>query len=220
MNQQLKEFAQKVTDRIKLVSDKDRVGEQGLNQFDWSNEVFYSFNLFRRAHVEVLDKIESNGMWILHCTIFPHFDDDSPIFGLDIVATDKKVSAVFHDFSPTINQNHHLCKWFKEKMKTSFIASNRELPEWGKEIFSTDMLAIRTIKEDETIKWLLDFMFSNLDYYLLNIGASGMEIQDYQNRYCANQKKNPYPVMMLTKFGLTEDKAKQFIDKHLFPESL
>jgi hypothetical protein len=29
---------------------------------------------------------------------------------------------------------------------------------------------------------------------------------------------NPYPVKMLTNFGLTEEQARQFVEKHLFPE--
>ena len=78
------------------------VEEEGLKGFDWFNKVYTSPKLFRRGHVEVLDRREKNNMWILHSTIFPHIDDNAPIFGLRYRdwETDRK--------STRLNSSHRL----------------------------------------------------------------------------------------------------------------
>lgn len=196
--------------------------EAGLTDFDWYNKVYTSFSKFRRAHVEVLDRREKNNIWIMHTTIFPHIDDDAPIFGFDIVCTGNKVSGVFHDFSVTVNPNHKLIKMFAERVSNLKWKKERELPEWGKAIFSENMIAAGGSTNEEELQQIIDVCVSNLDLYLKHVGMSTLlTFEDsikMQNRYCQYQKMNPYPVKMLTAYGYTKEQAENFVNNHLFPE--
>lgn len=196
--------------------------EPGIGNFDWFNRVYYSFRKFRRAHVEVLDRREKNNMWIMHVTIFPHRDDDAPIFGFDIVCTGNKVSGVFHDFSVSVNPNHYLSGAFKTRVKDLKWKKERELPEWGKAIFSEDMIAAGGSTSEEELQQIIDVCINNLDLYLRYIGDGAADnaekVIQMQNRYCQYQKQNPYPIKMLVNFGLTKQQAEDFVNNHLFPE--
>jgi hypothetical protein len=210
----------KITEKFNLVSYE--ITEEGIKDYDWYNKIFYSFNKFRRAHIEVLDRREQNNMWIMHTTVFPHLDDDAPIFGFDIICTGNKVSGVFHDLSITTNPNHPLQVNFKKLVSNLTWKRERELPEWGKAIFSEDMIAAGGSNTEQELQQIVDVCLESLDVYLRNIGAtnfpSPISSKEMQNRYCKYQKMNPYPVKMLTNFGLTEEQARQFVEKHLFPE--
>ena len=196
--------------------------EPGINNFDWFNRVYYSFRKFRRAHVEVLDRREKNNMWIMHATIFPHRDDDAPIFGFDIVCTGNKVSGVFHDFSVTTNPNHSLMGVFCNNVKDLKWKKERELPEWGKAIFSSNMIAAGGSTSEEELQQIIDVCINNLDLYLRLIGDgstnNASDVIAMQNKYCQYQKQNPYPIKMLVNFGLTKEQAEDFVNNHLFPE--
>jgi hypothetical protein len=208
-----------VTEKFATVASP--LDEPGLLKFNWYNKVFYSYNKFRRAHVEVLD-MKDRRMWIMHVTIFPHVDDDAPIFGFDVVCTDNKVSGVFHDFTPTTNLNHPLQKLFEENVRKLKWKKERTLPDWGKAIFSEDMVAVGNVVADDELQQIIDMCISNLTLYLTHIGtyptSKVLGIQAAQNRYCSYQKQNPYPVKMLTHFGLTRAEAEDFVHNHLFPE--
>ena len=91
-----------------------RVDEEGMERFDqpgWINLVWAS-DKFRRAHIDVVDARNTKGLWMMHCCIFPHTDDFSPIFGFDIIAGKNKITGAFHDFSSTGNLNHPMIDWF------------------------------------------------------------------------------------------------------------
>ncbi|RYI98576.1 MAG: hypothetical protein EON47_19210 [Acetobacteraceae bacterium] len=55
---------------------------------------------FRRAHLEVLEV--PGRLLVLHCCIFPHLDDASPVFGFDVVAGPTRVTGLFLDLSPVL----------------------------------------------------------------------------------------------------------------------
>lgn len=211
-----------ISNKLATARGSSEYKEPGLSDFDWYNKVYSSLAKFRRAHVEVLDRREKNNMWIMHTTVFPHIDDDAPIFGFDIVCTGNKVSGVFHDFSVTVNQEHKLMKLFAERVSNLKWKKERELPEWGKAIFSQNMIAAGGSTSEEELQQIIDVCVSNLDLYLEHIGGSSLLSFDEsiiaQNKYCAYQKKNPYPVKMLMAFGLTKEQAENFVNNHLFPE--
>jgi hypothetical protein len=207
--------------KLSLVSSERE--EPGIKKFDWYNKIFYSFQKFRRAHIEVLDRREKNNMWIMHTTIFPHLDDDCPIFGFDIICTSNKVSGIFHDFSITTNPDHSLQKTFKKNVENLKWKKERELPEWGKAIFSKDMIAAGGSCSEQELDQIVSVCVKNLDEYLQIVGTLSAtyldpKICEMQNRYCRFQKQNPYPVKMLTNFGLTKEQAEDFVNNHLFPE--
>lgn len=196
--------------------------EPGIKKFNWYNKLYYSYQKFRRAHIEVLDRREQNNMWIMHTTIFPHLDDTSPIFGFDIICTQNKVSGIFHDFSITVDPEHDLQKIFISNVKDLKWKKERELPEWGKAIFSDHMIAAGGSNTEEELDQIINVCKKNLDDYLLHVGnltSTSLKIREMQNRYCSYQKKNPYPVKMLMNFGLSKEDAEEFVNNHLFPET-
>jgi hypothetical protein len=219
---------EKVEPLVKLFADKfENISvpkvEPGLKKFDWYNKAYYSFQKFRRAHLEVLDRREKNNMWIMHTTIFPHLDDDCPIFGFDIICTQNKVSGIFHDFSITTNPDHDLQKIFKKNVEGLKWKKERELPDWGKVIFSKDMIAAGGSSTPEELDQIVNVCVKNLDDYLLFVGINSSSkldpmIQEMHNKYCIYQKKNPYPIRMLMNFGLSKEDAEEFVNNHLFPE--
>lgn len=213
-------LAEKINDKLAAIGTP--FNEPGLAEYDWYNKVYGSFIKFRRAHVEVLDRREKNNMWIMHTTVFPHLDDDAPIFGFDIVCTGNKVSGVFHDFSVTVNPEHKLMKMFAERVRGLKWKRERELPDWGKAIFSEHMIAAGGSTSEEELQQIIDVCVSNLDMYLEHVGISTLlTFEDsirIQNRYCQYQKMNPYPVKMLMAFGLTKEQSENFVNNHLFPE--
>ena len=51
-----------------------------------------------------------------HLCLFPMLTNGGPIYGFDIIAGEKKGYA-FHDFSPLLQKDHPLTKWFIEENK-------------------------------------------------------------------------------------------------------
>ena len=74
------------------------LGMDRFNQPGWINRV-WSSDLYRRAHVDVVDARDSKGLWMMHCCIFPHTHNPAPIYGFDVVAGKNKMTGCFHDYS-------------------------------------------------------------------------------------------------------------------------
>ena len=90
------------------------IQEEGMERFNqpgWINRV-WSGDLYRRAHVDVVDMRESSKLWMMHCCIFPHLDSDAPIFGFDVIAGPNKMTGAFCDLSATTNRNHKMIEHF------------------------------------------------------------------------------------------------------------
>lgn len=175
---------------------------------------------YRRAHISTIDARESNKLYLLHVTVFPHTNDPSPIYGFDIVCGPTKVSGAFHDFSLAGDKESPMWLWFNAKVATEEWNKPRELPDWGKQIFSPAMVAIGAVGEEELDKFI-KLGLETLDFYLANVGIAQQDIADYhmaQNRYCHYQKKNPRTPASLQHLGLTEQEAKDYIHNKLFPE--
>lgn len=193
---------------------------QKFNGRGWVNLVWGGEN-FRRAHLNIVDTRDTHKLWMMHCTIFPHTDDCSPIFGFDIVAGKNKITGCFHDFSPTIDPKNHMINWFEDKSKTYSWNKTRELPDWGKRIFSPFIIAASNINDKKELNQIFDMAKENLSYYLKNVGQSrgmGIDTTDAQNRYSQNQKLNPHNPKVMASLGLNEEEINIFIQDCLFPE--
>jgi len=61
------------------------------------------------------------------------------------------------------------------------------------------MVAAGNIRTDEELDKLLDVVWSNLTYFLDNVGfyTTGRDFKDRQNYYCQMQKKNPHWQILL-----------------------
>jgi hypothetical protein len=201
----------------------DHSGElisQDVSDYEWHNSL-WSSPRYRRAHVEIVDKRESHGMYILHTTVFPHTNDSSPIFGFDAVCGKNKITGAFHDFSSAGDPESFMYLWFKAQVNALEWNKPRELPEWAQQIFSPAMVAAGNLREEDEIEQLCNLARTTLDFYIKNVGIeqqSGFDFHQAQNRYCYYQKQNPQVVRSMVAMGIEEEKIKRFVQEVLFPE--
>ena len=211
------DFSDKFIDRLNYNSNCIKEEHPTLI---WRDYVFRNNN-FRRAHVNIVDAREVRGLYLFHCCIFPHLHDTSPIFGLDIIAGENKISGAFHDFSKTADPNHHMMLWFEKQVEKLSWRRPRELPEWAQAIFSPAIIAAGAINTEEEIDQLIGMSLENLDYYLLNVGFTTFSPGDFsisQNYYCQQQKLNPHNARTMQHLGLTAEEANYFVQNVMFPE--
>jgi hypothetical protein len=190
--------------------------------YDWDN-VIYKSNHYRRAHVEVVDRRDSHKIYILHCTVFPHYNDSSPIFGFDAVCGPNKITGAFLDYSAAGDRDHFMMRWFGEQTQDLAWNKPRELPEWAQAIFSPAMVAAGNVNTEEELDLLCHLALRTFDYYLSNVGRSQESGSDYhmaQNRYCRYQKQNPHVVRSMVAMGVSEPVITEFVENILFPETV
>lgn len=190
------------------------------NKYDWHN-LLWSSPRYRRAHVEVVDKRETHGIYILHTTVFPHLNDPSPIFGFDAVCGKNKITGAFHDFSHAGDPTNFMYLWFKARVNVLDWNKPRELPEWAQQIFSPAMVAAGNLQDETEVDQLCETAKTTLDFYLKNVGysqQSGFDFHMAQNRYCHWQKQNPHVVRSMVSMGIEESVIRQFVNEILFPE--
>ena len=177
--------------------------------FGWVNKRYVGEN-FRMAHIE---RYSDSNLEVLHFTCFPNPTYQHPIFGFDIITTDKKPLAAFMDWSPVDNTTNIESRYEFEKPYP--------LPDWAKLIFSPNALAI--IPNDYEMDSLSNNVVESFELYLdvLNNSKENTDRVDYivaaQNRYCENQQKNERTFNVL-KAKLGKERAKYFMETILFPK--
>ena len=98
----------------------------------------------RKMHLELA---EINDMKILHCVFFPEPSYNIPIFGCDIVANSKTVTAAIVDVSPVYGFDNW--KEIREISNNFNFSGKRPLPLWGDEIFSPFCKFVRLTEDIE-----------------------------------------------------------------------
>ena len=198
--------------------------EPGMDRFNkpgWTNRTWSNMNI-RRAHVDVVDARETKGLWMAHVCLFPMLENGGPIYGFDIIAGKKKVTGAFHDFSPLLQKEHPLTKWFIEENKWFKPSKERELPEWAKAIFSGGMIAAGNVQEERELNQICTIAVSNLNAYIDKIGqfntdSKREDVIKAQNYYCENQQKNAHTPRVMQSLGLPDEDIKLFCADNLFP---
>ena len=181
---------------------------------------FYQARGFRKIHLEVASLGKS--LQILHCVFFPDPCYELPIFGTDLVANSKNISAAVVDLSPV---GKHLPSSMISEIKSLKLPKFTEpgkLPEWGF-IFSPYVCFVRPVDfhEEKSFLKLIDQYLSLLLSLLVKVEAKEnnsidtMHRFDFQKRYCSNQKRNDKTRIILTKF-LGSSSADEYINKILF----
>lgn len=208
----------------KLKSKFDATGESIQStvaaDYEWHNQLWSSAR-YRRAHIEIVDNRETHKLYILHCTIFPHFNDPSPIFGFDAVCGPSRISGAFCDFSAAGDSNHPMMRWFDNETQYYDWKRARVLPDWAQNIFSPSMVAAGSVQPGEELDNLCELATRTVDYYLKNVGNTQQDVADYhmaQNRYCHYQKQNPHVIKSMVTMGIPESTMKKFVQEVLFPE--
>lgn len=213
MGYRLKERLIQLSDEIKnIIERQTNVEVIPTDDYGWEN-YRYKSERFRLAHVE---RYFNDGLLVLHITVFPHQNDGMPIFGLDIVGSEKlnKMSAVFIDYSPVaFDYKFHDFVWKAEK----------KLPVWS-DVFSTNFIAIKPDAEEQPK--VLDAAMELFNRYMdmLNAGlyithdlSQISNIIAMQNRYCEQQAKNERTFNVL-KAKIGDGRARFFMDEILFPK--
>lgn len=212
----IEELAKKFEDRFNATGEPIA----GNLDYEWHNQL-WSSPRYRRAHIEIVDNRESHNIYILHCTVFPHFNDSSPIFGFDAVCGPNKITGAFCDYSSAGDSTHPMMRWFANEGLYYNWEKNRNLPEWASSIFSPAMVAAGNVKLGEELDNLCELALRTLDYYIKNVGNTQQDLADYhmaQNRYCYYQKQNPHVVRSMVSMGISEPIIKKFVREVLFPE--
>jgi phycocyanobilin:ferredoxin oxidoreductase len=113
------------------------------------NQCYQTLQL-RKLHLEFA-KVGQE-LDILHCVMFPHPSYSLPMFGCNIAASTKKVSAMITDLFPANRELTLSSEDYQALSKSPVLefSESRRLPEWG-DIFSDYFLFIRpTDSEEET----------------------------------------------------------------------
>lgn len=204
----------------KFNSSGTRIDSDLGHEYNWHNSLWSSAR-YRRAHVEIVDFRETHNIYILHSTVFPHFNDPSPIWGFDAVCGPNKITGAFHDFSHAGDPDSFMYLWFKARVNGLEWNKPRQLPDWAKAIFSPAMVAAGNLQEEAEIDQLCNTALATLDFYLSKVGYDQQDVADYhmaQNRYCYYQKQNPHVIKSMVSMGVPEATMKKFVQEILFPE--
>ena len=190
------------------------------HEYNWHNSLFRSSS-YRRAHLEIVDNRDSHGIYIVHSTIFPHFNDCSPIWGFDVVCGANKITGAFHDFSSGGDPDHFMINWFRQETHKYSWVKPRQLPDWALSIFSDNMIAVSNVREGLELDNICRIALDSLTYYLGNVGVTQNWPADYhmaQNRYCYYQKQNPHVINSMVSMGVPKETITKFVEEVLFPE--
>lgn len=204
-----KHILNNIADTLQIKLEQSNGVEIPTEDFGWSNKRYVG-DKYRMAHIE---RYSDKNLEVLHFTCFPNPTFQHPIFGFDIITTDKKPLAAFMDWSPVDNTTSIKSAYKYEK--------EYPLPEWAKIIFSPTPLAI--IPNDNELNTLSNNVIESFEIYLHvldNVNEAldrTLYIKAAQNRYCENQQKNQRTYSVL-KAKLGEDRAKYFMENILFPK--
>jgi hypothetical protein len=191
-----------------------------FNNNGWVNRTWKS-SLYRRAHIDVVDARETKGLWMMHCCIFPHLTDSSPIFGFDVIAGKNKITGCFIDYSPTIDKNHKLLTHFETMVSQYEWKKVRELPDWAKRIFSENMVAASNINDSNELENIVSLAKDSIVCYINNLTDSNdsnkCDVIKSQEYYGFNQRQNPHTPRTMTALGLSPQDVDYFVNNCLFP---
>lgn len=162
----------------------------------------YSNRHFRRVHVEHAET--SQGLQIVHHVTYPHPERDIPIFGIDLLYTSEKSIMGIIDFSLD-HQRPFWTSLFESITKKHDIGGRpREIPYWGKEIFSDACIFVQEPDIDAFTSCAVDLQYA----YIRHSWTAGLvdhgDHAEFHHRYSMCQRQNTKTKGMLAaSFGNT-----------------
>jgi hypothetical protein len=173
--------------------------------YGWENMRWFS-KQFRLAHME---RFRQPKFSVLHMVIWPHVTDPAPIFGFDVIASDKLVTGLFWDLSPTVMPSEPFCDLQ--------LSNQRERPEWG-DIFSPHWVACKP--DAQELVQIGQAATQVLADYLKKLGAHSTprlhDVIKAQNHYSLQQRKNEHTTKVILRL-LGDSRGEEFIHQVLFP---
>ena len=153
----------------------------------------YQCPSLRKMHVEIANL---KGLKILHSIFYPDPHYNLPIFGCDIVATDKAITAAIVDVSPVHGVDDRFYSQIREISNNFTFSERRPLPLWADEIFSPYCKFTRLNEEIDIanfyciiLHYLGAFREAVLDAKKDTFWVDVMKRLDDQVWYCQQQKK-------------------------------
>lgn len=190
--------------------------------FEGWTDTFWKSNFVSKCHLKTIQPKDAKGLWLMHINIFPKEGIELPILGFDIVAGPKKITGSFMDYSPLHGFDHKYNHYMKSKVKDLTWNKPRELPDWAKEIFSENMIAVGNINTEEELEQFIDVTTDLLDYYLVNLTNNAFlanrDTKPILNKYCINQKMNPHLHRSILAMGISEEDKDRYVNDVLFEE--
>jgi hypothetical protein len=116
-----------------------------------------------------------------------------------------------------------MIKYFAKEAEKLNWKREREMPDWGKAIFSDDIIAAGNVRDAFEIDQLSGIVETNLDHYLFELPRYTGTSQENlvikaHNRYAHFQKQNPHTPRVMKSLGLSEEDVDNFVEHCLFPE--
>jgi hypothetical protein len=149
---------------------------------------------------------------VLHFTTFPHKWSPEPIFGFDVITTEKVITGAYMDLSPILSMYP-----FDEGID---FKERKKIPEWAT-VFSDRFIMIKPESDEEFVRFC-DWVVDKYDWYLNSLLWLEKKTEDIegviekQNTYCKVQASNPRTYSAL-KALIGEEKARYFMENILFP---
>lgn len=209
-----------LSENITSIFDKSFSKQLGpVYNFEGWSDNFWESDLIRNVHLKIIDNRETRKTWLMHINIFPKDNIDLPILGFDIVSGPNKITGSFFDFSP-VNPNHPYMTYFKSIAETLSWKRGRELPDWAKEIFSENIIAVGNITTEDEINKLCNTVISLIEFYIQNMNKSNEQgnFKDIHNLYCKNQKLNQHLHKSILSMGISEIDKDDYLNNCLFKE--
>ena len=195
-----------------------------INDLEGWKDSFWKNDVIRKCHLKTIEPVGKNKLWLMHINVFPEFDVDLPIFGLDIVANPNKISGCFCDYSPLHERGHVFLEKFKLETKDLTWTRARVMPDWAQEIFSENIVGAGSIREGEETDQLCQMALNLVTFYCMEMGnpvhqkLDCLNTKEAQNKYCHNQKMNRMLHSSILAMGITEERKNQYVENVLFEE--
>jgi hypothetical protein len=204
------EYLNQLANRLKeLVENSPNCKPLHTDDYGWVNHRYES-DLFRLAHVE---RYADGKIEVLHFTTFPNRWSPEPIFGFDVITTEKVITGAYMDLSPIIDTYS-----FDEGVD---FRERKPIPERAT-VFSDRFIMLKPESDEEFIRFC-DWVVDKYDWYLntlLKLERKTEEVDkviDKQNTYCKVQASNPRTYSAL-KALIGAEKATYFMENILFPK--
>jgi hypothetical protein len=204
-----KEYLNHLANRLKdMVERATNCQPLHTDDYGWENHR-YEAKHFRLAHVE---RYADGKIEVLHFTTFPHKWSPEPIFGFDVITTEKVITGAYMDLSPILSTYP-----FDEGID---FKERKKIPEWAT-VFSDRFIMIKPESDEEFVRFC-DWVVDKYDWYLNSLLWLEKKTEDIngvtekQNTYCKVQASNPRTYSAL-KALIGEEQARYFMENILFP---
>ena len=194
---------QDLPDVEKIDSPMKEVKKDGLI----IKNTMYKNPVLRKMHLELA---EINDMRILHCVLFPDPHYALPIFGCDIVANDKTVTAAIVDVSPVFGVSEKFYAGVRQLSNEYNFKGKRPLPLLDDEIDIANFYCI-------ILHYLTFFKEGVLESEKDTFWINTMKRLDDQLWYCNQQKRNDKTRGILEKW-FDKEYADKYMNEVLFDE--